>query len=173
MKHLAAIALLSLACASAASAQEAAVAADGSIDVTWRAFTTPGGCIFYEGDLLNMVPDAPKATATWSGQCKAGEAITGTGTLTLKRPLNDLNTTRTYKGAVVGGYLNGRITISDSWIGITNKADKGAEPVNTFTYRMGCMVLSDTGGQLESGSIGKQYVLCRAKTANVPPANAE
>lgn len=168
MNRLAAIALLSAACG-IASAQEPA---DNSVDVTWRAFTTPNGCIFYEGDLLNMVPEAPKATAAFSGACKSGEAITGTGTITLRRVVNGLNTTRTYKGAIKGGYLDGRITIADSYVSITNKADKGAQPVNTFTYRMGCMVLSDSGGQLESGSIGKQIIQCRAKTANVPPANA-
>ncbi|HEV7691319.1 MAG TPA: hypothetical protein VGO52_10865 [Hyphomonadaceae bacterium] len=168
MNRLAAIALLSLTCG-IASAQDAG---DKSIDVTWRAFTTSSGCIFYEGDLLNMVPEAPKATATFSGACKSGEAITGTGTITLKRVVNDINTTRTYKGTVKGGYLDGRITIVDSYVGIADKADKGSSPANTFTYRMGCMVLSDSGGQLASGSIGNQIIQCRAKTANVPPENA-
>ncbi len=168
MNRPAAIALLSAAFAlPMAFAQDAD---DSSVDVTWRAFTTPNGCIFYEGDLLNMVPEAPKATATFSGACKSGEAITGSGTITLKRLVNGYNTTRTYKGTLNGGYLDGRITIADSYVSVTNKADKGAAPVNSFPFRMGCMVLSN--GQLESGSIGKQIIHCRPKTANVAPANA-
>ena len=59
-----------------------------------------------------------------------------------------------------------------SYVGIDNPSDKETGPANTFTYRMGCMVLSGTDGDLESGSIGDQPIQCVAKTANIPPANA-
>ncbi|HVY88664.1 MAG TPA: hypothetical protein VG942_07340 [Hyphomonadaceae bacterium] len=168
MKRLVVAALLALGVGAPAAAQQA----DDAADVTWRAFTTPEGCIFYEGDLLNMVPDAPKATATWKGApCKPGDAITGTGVITLKRVVNGYNTTRTYSGVIVGGYLNGRITVADTYVSLTNKADKGGTPANSFPYKMGCMVMSGTG-ELESGSIGKKQIRCRAKTANVAPPNA-
>ena len=167
MKPYVALVLLSAALATSAHGQ-----APAPIDVTWRAFTTPNGCIFYEGDLLNMVPDAPKATATWLGACKAGETITGKGTITLKRLVNGVATTRTYRGQLSGGYLDGRITIAANYVGIDNPADKETGLANTFPYTMGCMVLTGTDGDLESGTIGNQPIQCVAKTANIPPADA-
>lgn len=169
MKRIAALALVSLALVPTALARQDQTPAD----VTWRAFSTANGCIFYEGDLLNMVPEAPKATITWSGACKAGEAITGKGAITRKRDVNGFATTRTYNGQLVGGYLDGRITITDSYVGIANPGDRDAGTPHTFSYRMGCMVLSGTNGALESGTIGGQPVQCVAKAANIAPANAE
>jgi len=157
MKRFVALVLLSTALATSAHAQ-----APAPIDVTWRAFTTPNGCIFHEGDLLNMVPDAPKATATRSSACKAGEAIIGEGTITLKRLVNGFATTRTCKGQLSGGYLDGRITIADSYVSIDNPADKETGTPHTFPCRMGCMVLTGTDGDLESGTIGNQPIQCVA-----------
>ena len=174
MKRIATLTLLATLLATSASAQEnGSRTRPAPIDVTWRALVTPNGCVFYEGDLLNMVPDAPRPTVTFSGACKPGEAITGTGTITRKRQINDYNTTRTYKGSIVGGYLNGKITIVDSLVGISNPKDRETSPAHTFPYRMGCMVLSGTDGDLESGSIGNQMIQCVAKTTNIPPAKVE
>lgn len=171
MKRFFALVLLSAALAAFAHGQQTGRPAP--VDVTWRAFTTPNGCIFYEGDLLNMVPEAPKATATWSGACKAGEAITGKGTITLKRVVNGFATTRTYKGELSGGYLNGKITSTNSYVGIDDPSDKEIGAPHTFLYQMGCMVFSGPQGDfLESGSSGDQPIQCVAKTANVAPANA-
>jgi hypothetical protein len=139
-------------------------------DSIWLRFDLPGGCFAYESMLFDMVHDAPKATAAWTGACKAGEAISGPGTLALRRsPVNGFDTQRSYKGAFVAGYLNGPVTIRDSYQSLTNKADKGTDPVHTFPYRMGCMLLAETR-EPESGSEGKRYIKCRPKTAGAVPS---
>ncbi|MEP7209791.1 MAG: hypothetical protein ABI740_03045 [Alphaproteobacteria bacterium] len=141
-------------------------------DTIWLKFDLAGGCFAYETKLFDMVPNAPKAIATWSGACKAGEPISGAGTLTLKRsPVNGLDTQRSYKGSFTAGYLDGLVTIRESYQSLTDKADRGAEPVRTFPYRMGCMLLST--GEPESGSQGSRQFKCRPKTAGVAPAGVQ
>ena len=114
-----------------------------------------------------MEPEAPKATMTWSGACKAGEPINGKGTLTFKRTGHYYETTRKYTGTLVGGYLDGAITIADTYASITKKADRGSSPVDTLPFKMGCLILSD--GAMASGMVGNQHLRCRPKAVGVTP----
>ena len=90
-------------------------------------FMITGGCFFYEKHVsLKTFPHLASGW-TWTGQCRAGQPISGRGTVTHQHQ----GTGERLTGSFVNGYKHGQFT-SESW-------DPGGkmDPVR-LTYNMGC-----------------------------------
>jgi hypothetical protein len=95
-----------------------------------RVLTVASGCLIS----WPTVAPAPRSIA-WSGPCTAGEPVDGSGTLTmvLDDPQNELTIRGDFSGAMVSGYFNGSVTRVISANGVDG-------PPLTTTLNMGCEV---------------------------------
>jgi hypothetical protein len=92
---------------------------------TWVSVEIAGGCI-----LMTTIgsPAPPDATLNWSGECKAGEAIDGSGVL---RTEFGQRSSATFEGTFVSGVAHGTGLVTQFLSG---------EEINRFSeeYNMGC-----------------------------------